>query len=129
MAVKDVLLTLGGQERRLRCDLAAWAAVEDKGYELMSLVKSLEQRTAFKSLLVLLWAMLGGNDGPPIAEVGHWVDGDNFGLVAQKIGEALRDAFPPGDEAANPPSPSGGTGTERSGSAPISDSSPISSGG
>lgn len=130
MAIRDVLLDLGGQERVLTCDLGAWAAIEDRGLHLTAIMQDLNAgEIKFKPLLVLLWAMLGTNGPrPSMEEVGHWVTGENFGLVAAKMGEALRDAFPSGGEAAANP-PRRGTGDERNGSPMSAVSSTSSSGG
>ena len=129
MTVRDVFVTLDGHELRLRFDLGAWAALEDRGYELDGLLKDYrEGRFSFRSVRALLWAMLLTNEPTPaLEEVGHWVDGHNFESVVQKLGAALETAFPQLQEAsAGPFVP--GVGPRPEVSAPGSASVPGNSG-
>ena len=104
MAVRDVFLTLDGRELRLRFDLGAWAALEDRGYTLDALLEQFrEGKLNVRGTLSLLWAALQINTPPPsVADVGHLVDGHNFEAVVERLGHALRVAFP--DAPAESPS-------------------------
>lgn len=119
MAARNVVVQLGGAERVLRCDLGAWAAIEDHGYQLQDLLAQLNRdgKVSFKALRILLWGMLG--NGTTLEDVGHWVTGENFAAVLERVGEALRDAFP--EEAASAGNPPRGSG-------PPASASPISAG-
>lgn len=100
----------------LRLDLGAMAALEDRGVSVESLVDKLGSGTfSPKSMLLILWAMLQGEDNPPSQkDVGLWVDGENFQAVTEKIGEALKLAFPEKPEKPADPRRGAGTGARSS---------------
>lgn len=111
MAVRAVACRLNGSEHMLRLDLGAMAALEDRGVSVESIVEKLSGGTfSPKSMQLILWAMLQGEENPPsLKEVGALVDGGNFHPVVEKIGEALRLAFP--EKGETPPDPPVGAGT------------------
>lgn len=106
MAIRAVVCQLNGSEHMLRLDLGAMAALEDRGVSIDSIVSTLAAGTfSPKSMQLILWAMLQGEENPPsLKTIGSLVDGDNFLAVTEKIGEALRLAFPEKpDKPADPP--------------------------
>lgn len=110
MATGEVTVNLGGVEHVLRFRLRAWAALEDRGFRLDDVIAELNSgKLNFKAFEALLWAMLQHEQPPPsVGQVGEWVGGENFPEVIAKIGEAMRDAFPPGPPT---PAPSLGAGS------------------
>lgn len=127
MAVRAVPCQLNGHELMLRLDMGAMAALEDHGCDLESLVGSLQTgKFSAKRIQLLLWAMLQGEEpAPTLKEVGRWVDGSNFALVVERIGEALRLAFPESAKESPPgPPAAAGTGAPSSGSPPAPSPSP-----
>lgn len=116
MPIRAVACFLNGSEHLLRLDLGAMAALEDRGVSVESLVDKLSSGTfSPKSMQLILWAMLQGEDTPPSQKaVGSWVDGENFAAVAEKIGEALRLAFPEKPEKPADPLVGAGTGARSS---------------
>jgi len=114
--IGDVIVRLGEQDHVLRFRLRAWAAVEDRGFQLDQIMNEMQGgKLNFKAMEALLWAMLQHENPPPsIPQVGEWVGGDNFAEVVAKIGDAIRGAFPP----ANPPTPAPVTPGTGSGPAP-----------
>lgn len=122
MAVREVRLMLGGQERVLRSELGAWAAIEDQGFDFTELIRRTADpgATKMRAILVLLWGFLADRPRPSLEEVGGWVDTDNFGMVTAKIREAFADANPPPVSDANPPAADAGTGQSSASSAPVS---------
>ena len=122
MPVRDTFVTLDGRELRLRFDLGAWAALEDHGFGLDSLLETFRAgKLNVRGVLMLLWASLETNDPrPSIEQVGHWVDGHNFAAVVERLGQMLTLAFPaPEGEAAERPFADGGTGPRPDASAPV----------
>lgn len=102
MAIRDTLVALGGGEHRLRWSLSAWAAVEDYGYTMDSILGDMAKTLSMKAVSICLWAMLQEEDPrPSLAQVRSWVDGENFGVVVAKMGDAIRAAFP--EAPPNPP--------------------------
>lgn len=96
MAVREVRLELGGQERVLRSDLGAWAAIDDAGGDFLATLKRFgdpEQRKT-SDVLWLLWAFVQGEPKPSRAEVSKWVGLSNIGEVSRKLVEALNDGAP-----------------------------------
>ena len=118
VAIRGVPCVLDGREYLLRLDLGAMAALADHGIVIDDLVAALaadwsKGQLSPKNVLDVLWAMLQGEDEPPTRkQIGRWVDGDNFGSVAEHVGEALKLAFPEKPKDA-PPSPRRGAGTGR----------------
>lgn len=113
----DVTVELGGQTRTLRCDLGAWAAVEDHGTKLVDLLAALQNGgLSFRQVRVLLVAMLWRENVTP-EQVGEWVTGANFAAVMERVGQALRQAWPEDTTGPPPPAPSG-TGSDSSNSGP-----------
>lgn len=117
MAIREVGITLGGQSHVLRCDLGAWAAVEDQGIDFLSLLAELQSngngkpKISFRRVRLLLWALLDAEQPrPSVEQVSRWVTGENFPDVMEKLGEALRDAFPAKEGSANPPAAGPGPG-------------------
>lgn len=133
MAIRRVLVELGGQERELRFGLGAWAALGDHGLDIDQLfTEAAEGRSwSFRTIQRVVWAMLQTENGqsPTMEQVGYWVDGRNLSLVTMKMREALQDAMPVA-ETTDPPPGAAGIGASPGGSpsAP-SDSNPMSSGG
>lgn len=115
MAIRAVVCQLD-REYMLRLDLGAMAALEDRGISVESIVEKLAAgKFSPKSMQLILWAMLQGEDVPPsLKQVGALVDGDNFQMVAEKIGEALRLAFPEKPEKSPDPRAGAGTGARPS---------------
>ena len=114
----DVTLDLGGQVRTLRCDLGAWAAVEDHGEKLQTLLGALANGgLSFRQVRILLTAMLW-RDGVTPEQVGEWVTGENFQSVMERAGDALRSAFPAESTPDPPPGAPSGTGNASSNSGP-----------
>lgn len=116
MAIRAVALELNGSEHLLRLDLGAMAALEDRGVSIESLMDKLGGGNfSPKSMGLILWAMLQGEDeAPSLKQVGTWVDGENFGYVAEKIGETLRLAFPEKVDKSQDPPKGAGTGARPS---------------
>jgi len=113
MAIKAVYCQLNGHELAMRLDLTAMAELEDRGFPIEEIVAHLQTGTfSAKRLRLLLWAMLQSAEPPPsVADVGRWVDGGNFVHVTEKVGEALRLAFPEATKESPPvPPPGAGTG-------------------
>lgn len=115
MPVRAVACDLGGGEHLLRLDLGAMAALEDRGVSIESLMDKLGGGTfSPKSVGLILWAMLQGEEpAPSLKQVGTWVDGENFQYVSEKIGEALKLAFPEKVDKSDPPR-GAGTGKQPS---------------
>lgn len=111
----DVTVELGGETRTLRCDLGAWAALEDRGTSLHDVLKALQNGgLSMRHVRDLVVAMLW-QDGITPAQVGSWITGANFAPVMERVGEALRGAFPE-DTTGPPPSAPSGTGSDSSNS-------------
>lgn len=96
MAVREVKLVLGGQERVLRSDLGAWAAIDDAGGNFLATLKSFGDPATRKAsdILWMLWAFVQGEPKPSRAEVAGWVGLHNVADVSLKIVEALQDGVP-----------------------------------
>jgi hypothetical protein len=119
MPVRDVVVSLGGQEHVLRSDLGAWAAVEDHGEDYLDLVNSLGPKPKMRTILLLVWAYLDHEKPrPSMDEVKRWVTTDNFRDVTQAIVLAFRDGAPEVSESPGPQTADAGTG-------PPSASSPL----
>lgn len=118
MAIGDVRLTLGGQERLFKFRLQAWAALEDQGFSLDGIVTQMQQgRLPLKAVQVLVWAMLHhAMPAPTMLEIGEWVGGENVEAVMATLGEAIKDAFP---QSPDPP-PAPGLVADGTGPAPAS---------
>ena len=115
MAIGEVSLSLGGRDRVFRFRLKAWSALEDQGYSLDQIIESMQSgRLNLKVIHALLWAMLQHeNPKPSMDDVGEWVGGENVELMVEKLGEAIKDAFPHGNGSSPPVGASpaaGGTG-------------------
>lgn len=125
MPVRAVACQLNGSVHMLRLDLGAMAALEDRGISVEAIVDKLAgEAFSPKSMQLILWAMLQGEEEPPtLKAIGSLVDGENFNAVAERIGEALRLAFPEKNPKA-PPDPLAGAGTGALPSASPSDRSP-----
>ena len=119
MPVRDVVVSLGGQEHILRSDLGAWAAVEDHGEDYLQLIKSLSPKPSMRAVLLLLWAYLDHEKPrPSLEDVKRWVTSENFALATQAIILAFRDGAPEVPESPGPQTADAGTG-------PPSASSPL----
>lgn len=119
MAIRQVLLELGGQERELRFGLGAWAALEDHGIAIDALTEDVQggKLMRFKTVQRIIWAMLQSENGssPTYFQVGLWIDGRNFAQVVEKMREAFRDGV--ATEGPSPPLPdAAGTGAPPGGS-------------
>lgn len=111
--IHPVTVELGGKTRTLHCDLGAWAAIEDYGFQVMDIMAALKDgKLSFRQTRALVAAMLW-QDTVIEADVAKWVTGENFATVMAAVGKALRQAFPEAgaSEEANPP---GGTGRKSS---------------
>jgi hypothetical protein len=118
MAQHAVYVVLGGTPRPLRLTLGSWAALEDQGHKLLTLLEQWQaDPTAYRTLRLVLWAMLQqGDQRPTLDQVGDWVDAENLPTVLQAMGDCLRHSFPQENGRADPPMAAAGIGTQRAAS-------------
>lgn len=95
MTLPYVTVELGGKERHLRYTMQAMAEVE----EHLGITNIFQDIASIplnaRNLRTLLWAALL-HESPELteAEVGGWIDGENFEAVSVAFAEALTRFFP-----------------------------------
>lgn len=101
-----IQVTLGERTYDLHYDGGAWELLEDQGYDFLDLPEQLRTKLSYRTLNVLLWAMLWQADPrPSLDQVKKLVTMQNVATVLDRMGDAmklsLRDV-PPAEEGTRP---------------------------